>query len=370
MTKIVGDKRIEDPTRLDEEAATLDARAAQLPVDSDDRRESEVAANALRGEAADAAALLDAAAASAIDARDANGEMARIVAAAAATSGAVAQAEARARSFGLAGVGATGTDEPDDWTVEAIAHDHDVRAVLDLAGRMLEAMPGGRDGVGAADAGEVVGITTGGDVRRLLPADRGTLAAGGLAALGVLRALVDEAALVYEMEDETPREIGDMVVVVDRSGSMSGPRSVWARAVAMCAIAVARRDARGVVIVSFAGTGDVNVARIDPTGAGASDAMRVAMRRAGGGTDLGGALRAAMAHVATLREPDVLVVTDGDVGEVPASAVDLARADRRSLTCVRIATTIAAPWADAIVDVSADTMTAAHGARIVEHATR
>jgi uncharacterized protein with von Willebrand factor type A (vWA) domain len=122
---------------------------------------------------------------------------------------------------------------------------------------------------------------------------------------------MDRQALGVERISPEPKHKGDLVVLVDKSGSMGGQRIEWARAMALAAIQRATKDGRRWVLAMYSGTGDIKVSTSERS---FEHAMRTMSVDAGGGTDTNWAMH----HVLTqtdlrgLKDPDILLVTDGD----------------------------------------------------------
>ena len=133
-----------------------------------------------------------------------------------------------------------------------------------------------------------------------------------------------------------PRPI-ELVLVVDRSGSMQGQRMVSVREAAIAAVRALRPDSR-VGMVAFSGTPDVVVSTV-----AMSQSDNVTRTAAGltarGGTDLAAALRAARPLVSS--DPrylhHVIVLSDGDSQSEPArqAAQDL-RSTGATITAITL----------------------------------
>ena len=169
----------------------------------------------------------------------------------------------------------------------------------------------------ATGACDVVGVRPDDDPTRLLPEELVMLDDEDLGDATLAR-LLDGETLCWEMEGEEFRDRGDIVLVVDRSGSMGGTTIIFARALAAACLMNARLQGRRVVLCMFSSGAPtvVNVQGIH----GLKDAIRALGLPASGGTDTSGAFRAVHEHgLADLRDPDVLLITDGvfpDNGEL------------------------------------------------------
>ncbi len=164
----------------------------------------------------------------------------------------------------------------------------------------------------ACEAGELHRITTGADVSRLIPSELAILH-HPLLRRDFLRRRLEERLLCYEIEAPEREGRGPMIVLIDGSGSMSGERDVWAKALALSLFEMARRQRRKFVAVSFS-SGEAPLrpftfeAPLRP-----SDLVAFAEYFPGGGTDFVAPLRYALERLreSRYRRGDVVLVTDG-----------------------------------------------------------
>ncbi len=116
-----------------------------------------------------------------------------------------------------------------------------------------------------------------------------------------------------------PRPI-ELILVIDRSGSMMGPSIVNARNAGIAAVHALRPDSR-VGVVAFSNAADVTVAPV-PMARSEEVTRAIAGIHASGGTDLAAALNAAAAMVSS--DPrylhHVILMSDGESHPVPALA--------------------------------------------------
>ena len=233
-----------------------------------------------------------------------------------------------------------------------VANSEELKAILRAMGAMLRSHHARELERGRIGQCDVVGVVPGRDLSRLTSSERARLAHPTLRA-DVIRRTLDGAAQTYELRGGLDdRDRGDVIVCVDRSGSMDGARMVWARAVAAATLALATRDGRRVVLVLFSNRAEtVIVDGASPTKAkDLVDALSMLAGRAHGGTDAVGAVTHALSFARPDQPPDVLVITDAELGDtVPAmvTATAPARARKGRVTAVLIAAEEATPWADA-----------------------
>jgi len=202
----------------------------------------------------------------------------------------------------------------------------------------------------AGAQGELTGIRFAASVDRMLPAEAmllrhpvGRRLWRARHAEGRLLAHDTEARLIDWRPDATaprqapadeappePLERGPLVLCLDTSGSMRGAPENIAKAVVISAVRAARAARRGCVVVAFGGAGEV-VER-DLAGPGGLDALLALMGQAfDGGTDIQTPIEHALGrvHEAAWCSADIVVVSDGEFGCVPAT---LARLDEARAT--------------------------------------
>lgn len=166
---------------------------------------------------------------------------------------------------------------------------------------------------------EVIGVTVGRDIQRALPAELALLAMPITRPL-FYKKFAEGQLMLHEQRGEEKLGSGPIVVCLDGSGSMAGPREVWSKAVTLGYLAIAARERRDVVVGQFGATGQIEVNTFPYRGR--PDAVRqadvlAAMERFldAGGTDLEGALRWAIAQVGTdskFTAADIVVLTDAE----------------------------------------------------------
>ena len=127
-----------------------------------------------------------------------------------------------------------------------------------------------------------------------------------------LKRYLDGEMLAVERESPEPKHKGDLLIFVDRSGSMQGERIQWARALAMAAIQRATKDKRRWIVTMYADS--YNSLRSSSSLLGFQHALNTLSVNAGGGTATDWAIRTVITKtdLGLLRDPDILLVTDGE----------------------------------------------------------
>jgi len=209
-------------------------------------------------------------------------------------------------------------------TVRALAtrlkSDSRLKQIALLAGRFKRIAASKRRQKYKHGADEIADIEQGGDLGRLLPSEMVKLACPALRA-AFMRSFVERAALQYQLIGNAPLGKGPLVVALDKSGSMDGPRDVWATALALALLDQAQRERRTFALVAF----DYRVkfeALVKPGEPLPEEALFTACA---GGTEIGVALARGLELIrenqGQLKKADIVLVTDG--GSDPGSAPTL-----------------------------------------------
>jgi uncharacterized protein with von Willebrand factor type A (vWA) domain len=177
-------------------------------------------------------------------------------------------------------------------------------------------------------------VQTGAELERLLPSELLGLPRrrGGLH-LDFLRRFSEAQLLQYQLHGAAER--GPIVICVDGSGSMHGSKELWAKAVALTLMEIARRERRRCLAIVFSSGGppfEVDLlARTTGRGGRAAvrdeDVLRFAEHYPGGGTSFEEPLSRAIDAVSAgeYRRGDIVFITDG---EAPVSDDLVARVER------------------------------------------
>jgi Mg-chelatase subunit ChlD len=217
-----------------------------------------------------------------------------------------------------------------------------------LAGRFKRIAASRRRSRVKHGADEIADIEQGADLGRLLPSELVRLAHPKLR-LAFMRSFVERAALQYQLIGNEPLGKGPLVVALDKSGSMDGPRDVWATALTLALLDQAHRERRTFALLAF----DYQVkfeAVVKPDESLPDQALFTACA---GGTEIGVALSRGLEliqqHQCALNKADVVLVTDG--GSDTASAAKIREvAQALGVTIVGLGIGVErewlAPWCD------------------------
>jgi uncharacterized protein with von Willebrand factor type A (vWA) domain len=209
-------------------------------------------------------------------------------------------------------------------TIRALAarlkSDTRLKHIALLAGRFKRIAASKRRSRVKHGADEIADIEQGGDLARLLPSELVKLAHPKLR-LAFMRSLVERAALQYQLIGVAPLGKGPLVVVLDKSGSMEGPRDIWATALTLALLDQAQRERRTFALLGF----DYRVKHESVVKPGEPLPEEALFTACDGGTEIGVALTRGLDLIREnqrqLKKADIVLITDG--GSDPGSAANL-----------------------------------------------
>jgi len=169
-------------------------------------------------------------------------------------------------------------------------------------------------------ADEIADIEQGADLGRLLPSEMVKLAHPRLR-LAFMRSFIERAALQYQLIGNEPLGKGPLVVALDKSGSMDGPRDIWATALALALFDQAKRERHTFALIAF----DYKMKLETVVKPGEPLPEEALFTACAGGTEIDVALARGLGLVrdnqSQLMKADVVLITDG--GTNTASAVKI-----------------------------------------------
>ncbi len=177
---------------------------------------------------------------------------------------------------------------------------------------------------------EAYDIERGSELGRLIPAELLAMHHPGLRR-DFGRRLLEGELLQYRLREEEQKGKGPMVVCIDVSSSMQGDKELWAKAVSLTLMDIARRQRRLFRAVLFSsGPGSLKVVdlnqerRYQPE---LGKVMELAEYFPGGGTDFQQPIDAAMELIEhkRLRRADIVIITDGECRVAPDWLAELRR---------------------------------------------
>ncbi len=159
-------------------------------------------------------------------------------------------------------------------------------------------------------ADEISDIEQGADLGRLLPSELMQLTHRTRRLL-LLKNLLERQVMQYQLIGNQPLGKGPLVVLLDKSGSMDGPRDVWATALALALLDQAHRERRSFALVAF----DYRVKFEAVVKPGEPLPEAALFTACAGGTEIGDAVNRGLElvrqHQGQLRKADLVLVTDG-----------------------------------------------------------
>ncbi len=197
-------------------------------------------------------------------------------------------------------------------------------------------------------ADEITDIEQGADLARALPAELAKLC-HPRRRLDFMRTLLERQVLQYQLSGNETLGRGPLVLLLDKSGSMEGPKDTWATALALALLEHAHAERRAFALIDFNGHVTYE-ATVEPGGQLPHEALFVSC---GGGTSIATAFERGLEIIAThpraLRRSDIVLITDG--GSDPARAPALRdQARTRQVTSLGLAIEVSRemldPWCD------------------------
>lgn len=303
-------RREEELRRRAEEAESLEGTGAAKATRAEARRQAELAEAQLRRKAQQVSQRLGEMPARAREAlpQSAAGLRREI---------AEADAEAHGWSSGLGGEGDAGGAGRTIELGRRLARNPKLRKLGALTGRMRTLAVALRRKSLERPSAEVHEVQLAGELARLLPPELLALR-HPLLKRDFLRRLHEGRLLAYRLRGVDEHGRGPMIVCLDGSSSMAGEKELWAKAVALTLLEIARRQRRLFRVIGFSSR-DVPLFVLDLN---PREHHRVQEERAldlaehfpGGGTDFETPLDAALATLAEARyrRGDVVLITDGE----------------------------------------------------------
>ncbi len=243
-----------------------------------------------------------------------------------------------------------------------LATDPRMKEIARLAGRMQNIAREKRKTRARQEPSEIVDIESGNDLSRVLASELVSLR-HPLLKRDFMRRFVESDLAQYRLEGKENLGRGPIVVCVDSSGSMKGPKEVWSKAVTLALFQIAARERRAFACVHFGSANELETFEFpDPRKAGPAEVAEMASFFFGGGTDFEAPLYEAVKIIGKSRfnKADVVFVTDGQcaVGEDFLKAFHKVKAEKQfSVISVLMQGGVAAgvrPFSDRIVHASQD----------------
>lgn len=188
-----------------------------------------------------------------------------------------------------------------------------VRRIAQIAGRMkIRAREAQRSKVNYVPE-QIVDVTLGAELQRLLPSETMLLAEGETELL-LLKKLLERQALEYRLEGREREDQGPIILCVDGSGSMKGARHEWAMGLALALLEICATQRRAFALLHFDTVVQKEWLVTKPAGLPLDLLAEMVCYFSDGGTDFAPPLNRARDLILTsgLSKADVILLTDGD----------------------------------------------------------
>lgn len=161
---------------------------------------------------------------------------------------------------------------------------------------------------------EIVDVETGNDLKNVIPAELVKLCNPTLK-LAFYRDYQNRQLIQYRKEGKAKAAKGELLLMTDESGSMSGTRITWAKAVGLALAWIAQKQKRPLVLGGFSCSGQIWSKEFDKGTISGQDMEAYAKQFYGGGTDFQMALERCVEIVKNsklMKKADVVFISDGD----------------------------------------------------------
>ena len=234
---------------------------------------------------------------------------------------------------------------------QRLKQDARLRRISLLAGRFKQIAATKRRQKTRHGVDEVADVELGGDIARLLPSELARFAHPKLR-LALLRDLSEQRAMQYRLSGAEKLGQGQLIVCLDKSGSMEGQADIWATAIALALLEVAQAERRTFGLICF-DAGLRYEAVVRPGELLPAEALFVAPS---GGTDLSLAVTRGLELVeqgsaGKLGSADIILVTDG-ISDSSSSTQLRDRADKLGCSILGVGIGVEpqqlSPWCDLV----------------------
>jgi len=158
---------------------------------------------------------------------------------------------------------------------------------------------------------EVYSVETGDDLSRVLPTELAKLADPNMRVL-FLKSIAEKSMLQFSLRDRKKETKGPIVCAIDNSGSMSGDREVWSKAIALGLLEICVLQRRKFVGIHFGSSSEISIHQLDWDKYSLNDVLAFAEHFFGGGTDFERPLDVCAHEVEMNPRADIVMITDGE----------------------------------------------------------
>lgn len=188
-----------------------------------------------------------------------------------------------------------------------------MQQMAQMAGRLQRLVARQKKAQAVGQVGAITGVTIGGALARILPSELAGLRGSRLARLQVLSTIQGRKALQYEVKGDTPETRGPVIVLLDKSGSLSSTQCAWEAAFALTLLNICQEQRRVFAVLNFDHT--LHDECVVEPGAGVTpEVIQALCHQPGGDTNFEKPLKRALELLtqdARLGKSDVFFLTDG-----------------------------------------------------------
>lgn len=196
---------------------------------------------------------------------------------------------------------------------EKLVNDEHLRKIAELAGRFRRIALNKQKSKVKYGTDEIADITVGDNLSRLIPSELVKLTHPTLKK-DFFKRYLEKSLMQYQLRGREKEGRGPLIVCIDESGTMSGNRDVWAKAVAMALLHIAQKQKRKFFMIHY----DSKVTRTDEFSGKVHplEIIDAISHYTGGGTEFEEPLNMAfqMIHKGKdtgYKKADIVFITDG-----------------------------------------------------------
>jgi len=197
---------------------------------------------------------------------------------------------------------------------QRVMQSHKLQRLAELVGRFRNLAIAAQAEKTGRVPGQIEGVELGGDLGRMLAQELALLHHPTLRR-DLYRRLAERQVMQCRMTGRRKQALGPLVVCYDESGSMAGEKEIWAKAVVLALLFIARRQTQPYAAIAFGSAKEIRVKMIQrPEMATMADVLEVAEPFFNGGTDFRRPLMEAQQIIeggGRSERADVVFVTDG-----------------------------------------------------------
>lgn len=207
-------------------------------------------------------------------------------------------------------------DAQERLTLAARMKNPRTRKIAEILGRMQNVSWGDKQKRLVAEPDELYGVTVGGDLNRLLPAEHANRSRRALR-LDFLYRYTQRRLQVYELKRVIKEGRGPVIYVEDSSGSMFEDKYCWSKGFGLTLLTIARDEGRGFHAICFSSGAWTEYSFPTPASFSTERMLDYAEHGADGGTDVQGPLDRAIELIAEesdtlgFKNADIVLSTDG-----------------------------------------------------------